>query len=336
MKVGLFLTTQQYLDKDMVEGFHEQIVMTQHARDKGWDSLWSGHHYLNEGNNQAMQSVPFLSRLMAESGEMTVGLGILLLNLHNPVWTAETVATMDILAKGNFVFGIGLGYRDTEFDAFKVPKGKRVARFEECLTLVKRLWTEESVSHESEICTLDNVTMNIRPVQKPYPPIWIAANNVKAVRRAARMSDTWFINPHATFGTLSEQMDAYRDELEKVGKSFPKEMPLLREIFCAKDRATALEMASPYLLGKSYAAWGQDKVMPAADSFDRPPDELINDRFILGSPEECYEQLRPYWEQFGVNHMVFRSHWAGMPLSSALSSMRLISDELMPELRKVE
>ena len=97
-------------------------------------------------------------------------------------------------------------------------------------------------------------------------------------------------------------------------------------------------MASPYLLGKykAYAAWGQDKVMPAADSFDRPPDELINDRFILGSPEECYEQLRPYWEQFGVNHMVFRSHWAGMPLSSALSSMRLISDELMPELRKVE
>ena len=61
----------------------------------------------------------------------------------------------------------------------------------------------------------------------------------------------------------------------------------------------------------------------------------MDGRFILGSPEECYEQLRPYWERFGCNHMVLRTHWAGMPLSTALSSMRLISDELMPELRKV-
>ena len=79
---------------------------------------------------------------------MTIGLGILLLNLHNPVYTAETVATLDIIARGNFIFGVGLGYRDVEFDAFGVPKGERVKRFEEYLALVQRLWTEESVSYE--------------------------------------------------------------------------------------------------------------------------------------------------------------------------------------------
>lgn len=337
MKVGLFITGQQHLDRDMVKAFDDQVAMVHHARDAGWDSLFSGQHFLNEGDNKAFQLVPLLARLMAESGDMTTGLGVLLLNLHNPVLTAETVATLDILARGNFIFGIGLGYRDVEFDAFGVPRGQRVARFEEYLALVKRLWTEDSVSHTGETCTLANVTMHIRPVQQPHPPIWIAANNERAIRRAARLGDTWFINPHATFTTLSEQMRAYRAELATAGKPFPRELPLFREIFCARDRATAMELAGPYLFGKyeNYRAWGQDRVIDANESFDRPPEELASERFILGSPEECFEQLRPYWEQFGANHMVFRTQWIGMPLATALASMRLISDELIPELRTV-
>ena len=95
-------------------------------------------------------------------------------------------------------------------------------------------------------------------------------------------------------------------------------------------------MAGPYLLGKyrDYAKWGQDDAMPDDESFDQDFEDLIRDRFILGSPEECYEQLRPYTEELGINHLIFRTHWAGMPLSTALSSLRLISDELLPALRK--
>ena len=170
MKVGLFLTNQQYLSTDMVSALDEQITMVRLIRDKGWDSLFSGQHYLNEGDNQQLQLVPLLARLIPEAGDMQVGLGILLLNLHNPVYTAETVATLDVLARGNFVFGVGLGYRDVEFDAFAVPKGQRVSRFEEYLNLIVRLWTEDSVTHHSETCRLTNVRMNLRPVQKPRPP----------------------------------------------------------------------------------------------------------------------------------------------------------------------
>lgn len=338
MKVGLYLTGQQHLEKDMVEAFDEQLSMVHHVRDHGWDSLFSGQHFLNEGNNKAFQLVPLLARLIPEAGELSIGLGVLLLNLHNPVLTAETVATLDILARGKLIFGIGLGYRDVEFDAFDVPRGQRVARFEEYLALVKRLWTEDSVSHSSDTCVLDNVTMHARPVQQPHPPVWIAANNDGAIRRAARLGDTWFINPHATLATLRDQMRTYRDELDRRSKPFPAELPLFREIFCARDRATAMEMAAPYLFPKyeTYAAWGQDKAMPKGESLTLPPEELLNDRFILGSPEECFEQLRPYWEELGANHLVLRTHWAGMPSSVALSSMELISDELLPELRNVE
>ena len=123
MKIGLFLTNQQPLATDMVSALQDQIRMVHHARDRGWDSVFSGQHYLNEGDNQQLQLVPFLTRLMPEAGEMTTGLGVLLVNLHNPVYIAETVATLDVISGGNLVFGAGLGYRDTEFDAFDVPRG---------------------------------------------------------------------------------------------------------------------------------------------------------------------------------------------------------------------
>ena len=311
--------------------------MVHAARDHGWDSLFSGQHYLNEGDNKQLQLVPFLTRLIPEAGDMTTGLGVLLLNLHNPVYTAETVATLDIIARGKFVFGVGLGYRDVEFDAFNVPKGTRVKRFEEYLELVQRLWSEESVTHHSDTCVLENVRMNIRPIQKPRPPIWFAANNDKAIRRAARMGDNWFINPHSTLETIRRQMVIYREELETQGKTFPDELPVIKEIYCAKDRAAAAELAGPYLLGKyrDYAKWGQDDAMPEDESFDKDFDDLTKDRFVLGSPEECYEQLRPYWQEVGVNHLIFRTHWAGMPTETALDSMRMISQELLPELRKI-
>jgi len=337
MKIGLFVTNQQYLDTDMVKALDEQIAMVHAARDAGFDSLFSGQHYLNEGNNQQLQIVPFMTRLIPEAGDMTTGLGVLLLNLHNPVYVAETVASMDIIARGRFVFGVGLGYRDVEFDAFNVPKGTRVKRFIEYLDLVKRLWTEESVTHESDTVKLNGVRMNIRPVQKPHPPIWFAANNDRAIRRAARLGDNWFINPHSTIDTIRRQMVLYREEREKHGLPFPKELPLIKELFCAKDRRTALELAGPYLAGKykDYAKWGQDDAMPEDESFDKEFEELLEGRFILGSPEECYEQLKPYWEEMGVNHLVFRTHWAGMPVESAISSIKLIGEDLAPELRKL-
>ena len=195
---------------------------------------------------------------------MTVGMGVLLLNLHNPVNVAETVASMDILARGNFVFGVGLGYREVEFDAFGVRKGQRVKRFEAYLDVVQRLWSGEAVTYEDETCKLDAVRMNILPVQQPRPPLWIAANNDAAVRRAARLGDAWMINPHSTVETVRRQLVLYRDELAKADKPLPGELPSIKEVFCAKDRATALELAGPYLFGKyqDYAKWGQDDAMP--------------------------------------------------------------------------
>ncbi|HET9488709.1 MAG TPA: LLM class flavin-dependent oxidoreductase [Methylomirabilota bacterium] len=336
MKVGIFITNQNPLGSDMVSALEDQYVMARLARDRGWDAIATGQHYLSEGMSQ-VQLIPFLARLAAEADHMTGVAGILLLGLHNPVEVAECMASLDAIWRGNFVFGVGLGYRDVEFDAFKVPRGQRVRRFEQCLDVVRRLWTEDKVTVDNDVCTLSNVTLTCRPVQRPHPPIWIAANSDEAVRRAARLGDAWFVNPHATMATNKRQMAVYRAELARLGKPLPRVRPLIKEIFCARDTATALEMAGPYLASKykAYAAWGQDAVMPSGETFQQPFESLLRDRFVLGSPQECFAQLRPCWEELGTNFLFFRTHWSGMPLGHALASMRLISDELLPALRQI-
>src|SRR5437879_10133184 len=162
MKVGIFLTCQHPPGSDMVAALEAQYAMTRLARDRGWDAVATGQHDLSEGVRQ-VQLVPFLARLAAEAGEMTGIAGVLLTALHNPVEVAEHIASLDAIWRGNFVFGVGLGYRDVEFDAFKVPKGQRLRRFEERLEIVKRLWTEGKVSVETAVCTRATGTLTDRP-----------------------------------------------------------------------------------------------------------------------------------------------------------------------------
>ncbi|HUJ74266.1 MAG TPA: LLM class flavin-dependent oxidoreductase, partial [bacterium] len=111
MKVGLILNNQELRSTDMVRSLDEQLTMLRLARDHGWDAFLASMHYLLEGDVQELQQVPVLARMQAEAGQMTMAVGVFLLNLHNPVYVAETMATLDVIARGNFVIGLGLGYR---------------------------------------------------------------------------------------------------------------------------------------------------------------------------------------------------------------------------------
>ena len=334
VKIGLFLTNQHPVGADLVVGMDDQLRMVRAVRDRGWDSIWAGQHYLPDG--MAMpQCVPFVSRITAECGSMEVGIGILLLALHNPLDVAETWASVDVLCGGRLTFGVGLGYREVEYHGFGLDPKSKVRRFEANLDLVKRLWTTDNVDSDLEWCRLESVTLNIKPVQKPRPPIWIAANAHAAVERAARMGDAWMINPHATTDTITEQAALFRATRESEGLPPATTTPAMREIYCAPTRALAVERAAPYLLKKyrHYADWGQHKALPGDEDFRAGFDELSRGRFIVGTPDDCLERLLPWRDELGVDHFIFRTDWVGMPADTALQSIDLLDREVVPVLR---
>jgi alkanesulfonate monooxygenase SsuD/methylene tetrahydromethanopterin reductase-like flavin-dependent oxidoreductase (luciferase family) len=140
---------------------------------------------------------------------MRLGLGILLLALANPLEVAETFASLDVVSGGRITLGVGLGYRDVEYDAFGIARHERVRRFEENLRMLEALWAGEAVSAELAWCRPDGATLTILPVQRPRPPLWMAADGDRAVERAARMADTWIINPHTTSSTIARQLQLF-------------------------------------------------------------------------------------------------------------------------------
>lgn len=326
VRIGLYLTNQHQRGYDAQRALADQLALMRAARDGGWDSVFAGHHYLS--NEIAhFQPLPILARVAAEAGEMQIGTGIWLLALHNPLDIAESMATLDVITGGRLIFGVGLGYRDIEYEAFGIGK-RRIGRFEQNLDIITRLWTGETVNTDLPWCRLSDATLSLRPVQQPRPPIWMAANSDRAVERAARIADTWLINPHATLETVSRQLALHSPS------SATRTLPAMREIFCARDRETAVRRAAPFLASKyqTYAEWGQDKVMPERDSFEQPYAELAEQRFIVGSPADCLAALKP-WVALGVDHFVLRTHWAGMPAEHAVESIQLLSDEVLPVLR---
>lgn len=333
VKVGLFLTNQHPEGADMARALDEQIAMLNAARTGGWDSVWTGQHYLSTMSQ--LQPLPFLARLAAEAGEMTIGLGIQLLALQNPLGVAEDMAAMDVITDGKFIYGAGLGYRDIEYAAFGINDGSHVERFEANLAIVKRLWTGESVSVDLPWCRLDRARLTTLPVQRPRPPIWLAANSDRSVARAARAADAWLINPHATFDTISRQLSLFHENRQMTGLPPAKTVPAIKEVFCAATRQEAVRLAMPYLAEKyrTYADWGQDLVLPGRESFRMPFEELERQRFILGSPQDCLDRLLPWRDDLGVDHFVMRTHWAGMPVEASLRSIDILSREVLPELK---
>ncbi|MQA04450.1 MAG: LLM class flavin-dependent oxidoreductase [Streptosporangiales bacterium] len=334
VRVGLFLTNQNQPGSDLVRGLHDQLRLARAGRDHGWDSVFAGHHYLSESLSH-IQPLPYLARLAAETGDMQVGIGINLLALQNPVDVAESYASLDIITGGRLVFGVGLGYRKVEYDAFGIDGGEKVRRFQENLRLVQELWTGDEVSADLPWCRLDGVRLNVLPVQRPRPPLWMAANSDPAVARAAKLADTWMINPHATVETIERQLGLFRETRAAEGKGEVTELPLMREVFCAPTRSAAEELARPWLERKYevYAQWGQDKVITGEGSFERPYEDLARQRFIVGSPDDCLEALLKWRDTLGVDHFLLRTQWPGMPVEHALDSVDLLAREVVPTLR---
>jgi alkanesulfonate monooxygenase SsuD/methylene tetrahydromethanopterin reductase-like flavin-dependent oxidoreductase (luciferase family) len=149
------------------------------------------------------------------------------------------------------------------------------------------------------------------------------------------MADAWFINPHNKLDTTAQQMEVYKRALDDAGKPFPAELPMAREVFVAPTRAEAIRLAQPFLEAKykAYKDWGQDKVMPTGDAFSMDFEDLMNDRFLFGSPAEVTEQILTLKNRFGVNTLILGIHWVGMPASLAMEQMQLISEEIFPAVR---
>ncbi|MBS0559251.1 MAG: LLM class flavin-dependent oxidoreductase [Proteobacteria bacterium] len=321
MKVGMFINTQFPEGDPVAARIPELVEQVRAAREAGFASLLFPHHYLT-APLQMLQIAPMMAYLLPEARGMTVGGNILLLPLLNPVHVAEEAATMDVLSGGNFVLGVGLGYREGEFEALGVSLKERAPRFSEAIGLMRRLWTEDRVTHRGRFYSVTDHGISLKPVRPGGPPVWVAGLVEPAVKRAARIGDAWLIANATTLGATLPLMRVYRETLAELGKTVT-EFPIARECYVGSSNATAFEECRAALEYKynSYAAWGMES--PTKNmSFE----ELARDRFIIGDKAAVKEEIARWRETLQVNHFVMRVQWPGLPQEKVLGSIRRLGE----------
>jgi alkanesulfonate monooxygenase SsuD/methylene tetrahydromethanopterin reductase-like flavin-dependent oxidoreductase (luciferase family) len=228
-RIGIFLNVQQPDTVAPHTIIEQAVAHTALCRDLGFDLISAGQHFLTEVFQMA-QLMPLLARIAADAGDMRIASNIALLTLLNPVELAENAATLDAITGGRFVLGVGLGYRPEEFDAFGIPD-KKVRIFLDKLDVVKRLLEGEAVTAEGLGYKLVNQRLAMLPTQSPRPPIWLAANADSAVKRAARVADTWTVNPHANLAELVRQTAMFHEARAEAGLPVVTELPVMKEIY---------------------------------------------------------------------------------------------------------
>jgi len=330
VKFGLGLSVQHLPEEPQAVRFREHVEQVRLARAVGFSSVWASQHYLSDPFTY-FQPIPTLARIAAEARGMILGTGVLLLPLHHPVEIAEQLSTLDVIADGRLIFGVGLGYRNVENQALGQDPRDRVARLVEGLEAVERLWSGEPVDYDGRHFKLRSVRISMRPMQSPRPPIWLAANSDAGVRRAARLSDAWLMNPHATLATLERQLELFRATRRELGRPPAIETPLIKECYVAPDAATAFAEAAAFLGPKygAYRRWEQDKALPPGETFDQSFGELARDRFIIGDPARIVEEIARCRERLGVTTMIFRVQWPGMSQDKVLRSIRLLGQKVL-------
>jgi len=302
------------------------------ARDSGIRSVWVLNHYL--GNMQTMQPLTTLAALAEHAGDMRLGTNMFILPLRHPVDVAEDFATLDHITGGRVIAGLGLGYRSNEYESFGLSMDDRVSRYEESVTLLRQLWSNETVTFEGRHFAVRGQKIGIPPVQPGGPPIWVGAGVHKAgARRAARLGDAWIVPPHAGTEKLREILEYYRAQRLAFGRGEAQEIVVRRELVLDHDpeRARALGLRARGENTRMYAAF------EAPDKTDtyrhlQGTDQLaeVADRsYLFTTPDKAVAALKEL-EAIGITHVILRMQWFDLPHERMLQTLELFRDEVLP------
>ncbi|MET9632684.1 LLM class flavin-dependent oxidoreductase [Lentzea sp. NPDC006480] len=227
LEVGYLLPTRD----DAVLGRHEPgrlVALARKAEELGLDSVWAGDSPVTRPRADPLV---LLAAVAQATERVTLGTAVLLPALRHPILLAHQLATLDRLAEGRLVAGMGGGFPNpatrAQFDAVGVAFDRRVSRLEESIDVMRRLWSGEAISHRGKHFSFTDVRLTPPPFRPGGPPIWLAGSG-PALRRVARLADGWLPYPPET--------TTYAEELATVQQAASRSIvPALYATLCLDE-----------------------------------------------------------------------------------------------------
>src|SRR5690349_23007198 len=209
----------------------------------GYDAVWLAEHHFSSFS--VCPSVHMMGVMAAaRTKRLRIGTGVSLAPFYNPLRLAEEVALLDVLSGGRVNWGAGRGFARVEFENFGVPPDESTSRFHEAVEIVLRAWTEERLSFVGNHFRFDAVEVLPKPLQKPRPPVWMAATSESSIDWAAGQGFSILMDPHSAHGDLGRKRRYYAERLGAAGFSIAgRDLPMARLLALGDSEAEAEEVA---------------------------------------------------------------------------------------------
>src|SRR5262245_35903709 len=282
------------------------------VEDLGFDFLGCGEHVMFHGP----VSNTFISLSVAAGATKKIKLlsSVVLLPLYPAAIVAKMGAALDVASGGRYNFGVGIGGEfPKEFEACGVPVKQRGSRTNEALEVITKLWTEKNVTFKGKYTTLNEVSIEPAPTQKPHPPIWVAGRKEPAMERTAKYANGWL-----PYMYTPEQLHSSIETISKLRKEYGRESaPFTPGVFIFSavhaNKDTGRQMANEKL----------------SKQYNQDFSKLIDKYALAGSPADCQKRLKEYVDA-GAQMIVLPS--ACRP-DYVDENTRLLAKEVIPAFR---
>jgi probable F420-dependent oxidoreductase len=337
MRIGYgYLTAQHHPDdvRSDTEIYRQAIDAAVEFDGTDIDSIWaSEHHFVDDGYMPSQ--LPVLAAIASRTERIRLGTGVLLAPMFDPLHLAEDAATVDLLSGGRLILGLGIGWREEEFNGFGISMRQRASRLEGHVTVLRQAWSDGLTTGDGRHFGYDGINVTPKPARSGGPPIWIGAGAEVAIRRVGRIGDGYFSGPTSP-ETLRERMSWVREEAAAAGRD-PDGVTanLYRSTFAWRD-GDAWDRVREVAW---YTAWKYRDMGGARGSQvrRRPPplggeqEQRLRSQLIVGTPEEVAEQLAAFGDVLGdTGTYVARAHFPGLDPGVQAESRRILTDEVLP------
>ena len=356
MKFGLFYQLPCADPQSEVTRYQETIEQIIHADALGFDCAWLAELHFFKPFSIMPSPLIMATAAAQRTKKIRLGIAVNLLPLYHPLRSAEDGATVDILSNGRLEFGVGRGAIPLHFSGFNVSREESRERFEEALAIIQKAWTTESFSYTGKYYQIPETSVVPKPVQKPHPPIRIAANSPDTAVFAGKARSPVFVasvtNP---LPRMFEQVATYRqawaagNALSGSQTSAGPDVSTMFFFYPGESVAQVRRDLEPSLNNYFHSVsqmvragakpQGEDESYRYLQDVQRHIENLTFDKImqtmaIFGSSQECIAKVKELHTELRMNELICWFNPGGLvPHEKVLAAMSRFAAEVLPELR---
>lgn len=353
MKVGVALNMLHEPGRPDVAVVTEHLALGDLAEPLGFDSLWALEHHFT---GYAMSPAPtqLLAYFAGRTKRVALGTAVIVLPWHDPIRVAEQIALLDIMCGGRCLFGFGRGAATAEYEGFNIPMGEARPRFAEAAQVIVKALANETFEHQGTFYKIPRTSIRPRPISHPERRFYASSVSPESAELIARLGFGMLLIMQNEWEKCREDIVKFHATAGAAGFA-PRPPIILTNVSVAESREEARERAMKYLgrkwqsiddhyhfsdghlaAVKGYEAYG--KVAKTYAKLRDPENLRKSTEFyvsiqIVGTPEDCLQQIGALQKVTGLDHLVTEFAFGNLPHHEAETNLRLFADKVLPTLQ---